>query len=90
MGHLIMLPCCPYSPPRSLSLQGGYGAKLAKRYYDRLYREYCIADLSRYKESKIGLRWAGFLDLTSTHTCALCGSHQYDASQELKSKTTSI
>lgn len=31
--------------------------RLAKKYYDRLYKEYCIADLSRYKESKIGLRW---------------------------------
>ena len=32
-------------------------ARLAKKYYDRLFKEYCIADLSRFKESKIGLRW---------------------------------
>lgn len=31
--------------------------RLAKKYYDRLFKEYCIADLSRYKESKIGMRW---------------------------------
>jgi protein FRA10AC1 len=24
----------------------------AKRYYDKLYKEYCIAELSRYKEGK--------------------------------------
>lgn len=31
--------------------------RLAKRYYQRLYKEYAIADLSRYKEGKLGLRW---------------------------------
>lgn len=31
--------------------------KLAKTYYDRLFKEYAIADLSRYKENKIALRW---------------------------------
>ncbi|TKR82254.1 hypothetical protein L596_016002 [Steinernema carpocapsae] len=32
-------------------------AKLAKRYYDKLFKEYCIADLSRYKENKVAMRW---------------------------------
>uniref|UniRef100_A0A0N4ZHA8 Protein FRA10AC1 homolog n=1 Tax=Parastrongyloides trichosuri TaxID=131310 RepID=A0A0N4ZHA8_PARTI len=31
--------------------------RLAKRYYDRIYKEYCIADLSKYEENKIALRW---------------------------------
>lgn len=26
---------------------------LAKKYYDKLFKEYCIADLSRYKENKV-------------------------------------
>lgn len=38
---------------RSLRLQ----AALSKRYYDRLYREYALADLSRYKLGQVGLRW---------------------------------
>ena len=29
------------------------GKKLAKKYYDKLYKEYCICDLSRYKENKV-------------------------------------
>lgn len=29
--------------------------ELAKKYYDKLFKEYCIADLSRYKENKVGL-----------------------------------
>lgn len=28
---------------------------LAKKYYDKLFKEYCIADLSKYKENKVGL-----------------------------------
>ncbi|XP_016726938.1 protein FRA10AC1 isoform X2 [Gossypium hirsutum] len=31
--------------------------KLVKRYYDKLFKEYCIADMSQYKSGKIGLRW---------------------------------
>ena len=26
---------------------------LAKRYWDKLFKEYCITDLSRYKENKV-------------------------------------
>lgn len=31
--------------------------KLAKTYYDKLFKEYAIADLSRYKENKVAMRW---------------------------------
>jgi len=27
--------------------------RLAKKYYDKLFKEYCIADLSRYKENNV-------------------------------------
>lgn len=27
--------------------------RLAKKYYDKLFKEYCISDLSRYKENKV-------------------------------------
>ena len=31
--------------------------EMSKKYYDKLFKEYCIGDLSRYKENKIALRW---------------------------------
>ncbi|XP_042315797.1 protein FRA10AC1 isoform X3 [Sceloporus undulatus] len=31
--------------------------RLSKKYYDKLFKEYCIADLSKYKENKFGFRW---------------------------------
>jgi protein FRA10AC1 len=30
-----------------------WGEQLAKKYYDKLFKEYCICDLSRYKENKV-------------------------------------
>jgi len=30
--------------------------KLAKKYYEKLFREYCICDLSRYKENKVSVK----------------------------------
>lgn len=27
--------------------------QLAKRYYDKLFKEYCICDLSRYRDNKV-------------------------------------
>jgi len=31
--------------------------QLAKRYHDKLFKEYVIIDLSRYKENQFGMRW---------------------------------
>ena len=31
------------------------GGGLAKKYYDKLFKEYCITDLSRYKENKVDI-----------------------------------
>lgn len=30
---------------------------LAKKYYDKLFKEYCIADLSQYDKNQIAMRW---------------------------------
>lgn len=29
--------------------------QLAKKYYDKLFKEYCICDLSRYKENQVSI-----------------------------------
>ena len=31
--------------------------RLAKRYHDKLFKEYCLAELKFYKENKIAMRW---------------------------------
>jgi hypothetical protein len=43
---MVMMPCLerPYFCREQ---------RLAKKYHDKLFKEYCIADLSRYKENKV-------------------------------------
>ena len=35
----------------------GWEDRLAKKYYDKLFKEYCLGDFSRYKTGVVGLRW---------------------------------
>eukprot|EP00850_Spirogloea_muscicola_P011072 SM000067S20349 [mRNA] locus=s67:448614:449712:- [translate_table: standard] len=36
---------------------GTWEQRLARRYHDKLFKEYCIADMSRYKENKARFRY---------------------------------
>ncbi|KAJ7300138.1 hypothetical protein O6H91_Y063400 [Diphasiastrum complanatum] len=46
-------------------LERSWEQRLAKRYHDKLFKEYCIADMSRHKENKVGLRWRSEKEVTS-------------------------
>ncbi|KAL7055324.1 hypothetical protein AAHC03_022764 [Spirometra sp. Aus1] len=48
--------------------------RLAKRYWERLFKEYCVADLSRYKEKKLGLRWRSEKEVVSGKGQFICGA----------------
>ncbi|KAL0269970.1 UNVERIFIED_CONTAM: hypothetical protein PYX00_007533 [Menopon gallinae] len=58
--------------------------RLAKKYYDKLYREYCIADLSRYKENKFGLRWRTEEELVNGRGQFTCGNKKCVNNEELR------
>jgi len=38
-------------------VEESWEVQLAKRYHDKLFKEYCIIDLSRYRDNQFGLRW---------------------------------
>ncbi|XP_074645744.1 protein FRA10AC1 homolog [Tubulanus polymorphus] len=59
--------------------------KLAKKYYDKLFKEYCIADLSRYKENKIALRWRIEKELIAGKGQFVCGNKKCAESEGLRS-----
>uniref|UniRef100_A0A4W3KED7 FRA10A associated CGG repeat 1 n=1 Tax=Callorhinchus milii TaxID=7868 RepID=A0A4W3KED7_CALMI len=59
--------------------------KLAKKYYDKLFKEYCIADLSRYKENKFGFRWRTDKEVISGKGQFCCGNKYCDVKEGLKS-----
>ncbi|GCC25999.1 hypothetical protein chiPu_0004413 [Chiloscyllium punctatum] len=59
--------------------------KLAKKYYDKLFKEYCIADLSRYKCNQFGFRWRVDKEVISGKGQFCCGSKHCDEKEGLKS-----
>ncbi|CAL8308867.1 unnamed protein product [Boreogadus saida] len=56
---------------------------LAKKYYDKLFKEYCIADLSRYKENKFGFRWRTENEVVSGKGQFQCGSRRCEKEEEV-------
>ncbi|XP_034049036.1 protein FRA10AC1 [Thalassophryne amazonica] len=59
--------------------------ELAKKYYDKLFKEYCIADLSRYKENKFGFRWRIEDEVVSGKGQFQCGNKRCEMKEGLKS-----
>ncbi len=48
--------------------------RVANNYYDQLYKEYCIADLTKYNEGKIAMRWRKESEVKSGKGSKVCGS----------------
>ncbi|KAF0025438.1 hypothetical protein F2P81_022319 [Scophthalmus maximus] len=59
--------------------------ELARKYYDKLFKEYCIADLSRYKENKFGFRWRTENEVVSGKGQFQCGNKRCEKQEGLKS-----
>ena len=59
--------------------------KLAKSYYDRLFKEYAICDLSRYKENKIALRWRVEKEVVDGKGQFACGNKHCSELTDLQS-----
>lgn len=62
-----------------------WGKRLAKKYYDKLFKEYCIADLSRYKENKIALRWRIEAEVVCGKGQFKCGAKRCEETEGLRS-----
>jgi len=58
--------------------------QLAKRYYDKLYKEYCIIDLSRYKENKFGMRWRIEKEVVTGKGQFVCANKKCDERKHLR------
>jgi len=59
--------------------------ELAKKYYEKLFKEYAIADLSRFKEHKVGLRWRVEKEVVSGKGQFICGGKGCEAKEALQS-----
>ncbi|GBC06933.1 hypothetical protein RclHR1_07150003 [Rhizophagus clarus] len=59
--------------------------RVAKKYYDKLFKEYCISELKNYREGKIGLRWRTEKEVMSGKGQFICASTRCSNTNELKS-----
>ncbi|KAL9983799.1 hypothetical protein ACROYT_G006029 [Oculina patagonica] len=59
--------------------------RLAKKYYDKLFKEYCISDLSRYKENKVALRWRVEKEVIEGKGQFICGDKRCTETEGLRS-----
>lgn len=58
---------------------------LAKKYYDKLFKEYCITDLSRYKENKVAMRWRTEKEVEDGKGQFSCGNRKCNEEESLRS-----
>jgi protein FRA10AC1 len=64
--------------PSAADDDGSYEAALAQRYYSKLFREYVIADLSRYTTGAVGLRWRTEQEVMRGKGQFICGARGCD------------
>ncbi|XP_067002465.2 protein FRA10AC1 [Anabrus simplex] len=50
--------------------------RLAKKYYDKLFKEYCVCDLRKYKENKVAMRWRTEKEVVTGKGQFSCASNQ--------------
>ncbi|XP_060524093.1 protein FRA10AC1 homolog [Cylas formicarius] len=58
--------------------------QFAKKYYDKLFKEYCISDLSRYKENKVALRWRTEKEVVTGKGQFICGNKICSGKEDLR------
>ncbi|KAI8346779.1 folate-sensitive fragile site protein Fra10Ac1-domain-containing protein [Blakeslea trispora] len=62
-----------------------WGQRVAKKYYDRLFKEYALCDLKYYRESRIALRWRTEKEVVVGKGQFICASTRCDATDALTS-----
>ncbi|CRL07168.1 CLUMA_CG020156, isoform A [Clunio marinus] len=58
--------------------------RIAKKYYDKLFREYCICDLSKYKENRIANRFRIEKEVITGKGQFICGEKSCQRSEALR------
>ena len=61
-----------------------WGQRIAKKYYEKLFKEYCITDLSRYKENKVAMRWRIEKEVVAGKGQFTCGARKCEEKETLR------
>ena len=62
-----------------------YRVRMARKYYDRLFKEYAIVDLSEYKSGRIGMRWRVEREVIQGKGQFICGARKCEEKGDLTS-----
>jgi len=73
------------SSSESSSSNDQYGEQLAQEYERKLFRDYAVADLSKSKEGKLGLRWRNEKEVLLHKGELICASITCSEDHDLKS-----
>jgi Folate-sensitive fragile site protein Fra10Ac1 len=65
--------------------ESDHKVRMARRYYDRLFREYAIIDLSRCAEGLLGMRWRTEAEVLSGKGQGVCAAKGCLSDEELTS-----
>ncbi|KAL4563511.1 hypothetical protein LXL04_027554 [Taraxacum kok-saghyz] len=71
-------------------MDSSWEQRLVKRYYSKLFKEYCIADMSHYKTGKIGMRWRTEKEVMSGKGQFVCGNKHCSEEEGLSSYELSV
>merc|ERR1719348_1883265 len=69
---------------RESEVEQSWEVQLAKRYYDKLFKEYVIIDLSRYKENQFGMRWRVEAEVVTGKGQFECANKKCDRRKKLR------
>nr|CAH7718479.1 unnamed protein product [Callosobruchus chinensis] len=58
--------------------------QFARKYYDKLFKEYCIGDLSLYKQNKVALRWRIEKEVINGKGQFICGNKYCSIEEDLR------
>ena len=64
--------------------QLSWGQTLAKKYAEKLFKEYCICDLSRYSENKVAMRWRTQNEVVEGKGQFTCGARKCQEKEKLR------
>eukprot|EP00166_Cyanidium_caldarium_P006039 ctg_781.g357 len=58
--------------------------RLARRHYDRLYKEYALVDLSKWRQGNVGLRWLTQTELLEGKGYSVCAELKCTTEEDIK------
>lgn len=58
--------------------------RLARKYWEKLFHEYCICDLSRYKENKVAMRFQTEAEVRKGKGQFVCGAKKCEETQKMR------